>query len=118
MTAPTNSIGDIAEVTQHNSDRENQAGHAEEGWLHTGSIGALDLDGYPRITDRKKDMIVLSGGDNGAPARVEGMLIVEPEIAQAVVLGDGKPAISALLVAAFPQANGLLTPTLKVRGGR
>jgi len=74
MTAPTNSIGDIAEVPQHNSDRENQAGHAEEGWLHTGGIG------------RKRDMIVLSGGDNDAPARVEGMLIAEPEVAQAVVL--------------------------------
>ena len=71
-----------------------------DGWLHTGDIGELDPDGYLRITDRKKDMIVLSGGDNVSPARVEGMLVGEPEIAQAVVLGDGKPAISALLVAA------------------
>ncbi len=79
---------------------EDTAAAIQDGWLHTGDIGVLDPDGYLRITDRKKDMIVLSGGDNVAPARVEGMLIAEPEIAQAVVLGDGKPAISALLVAA------------------
>ena len=79
---------------------EDTAAAIRDGWLHTGDIGELDPDGYLRITDRKKDMIVLSGGDNVSPARVEGMLIGEPEIAQAVVLGDGKPAISALLVAA------------------
>ena len=79
---------------------EETAAAIRDGWLHTGDIGELDPDGYLRITDRKKDMIVLSGGDNVSPARVEGMLIGEPEIAQAVVLGDGKPAISALLVAA------------------
>ncbi len=79
---------------------EDTAAAIQDGWLHTGDIGVLDPDGYLRITDRKKDMIVLSGGDNVAPARVEGMLIAEPEIAQAVVLGDGRPAISALLVAA------------------
>ncbi len=79
---------------------EATAAAIRDGWLHTGDIGVLDPDGYLRITDRKKDMIVLSGGDNIAPARVEGMLVAEPEIAQAVVLGDGKPAVSALLVAA------------------
>ena len=57
----------------------------QDGWLHTGDIGALDDDGYLRITDRKKDMIVLSGGENVSPAKVEGMLMAEPEIAQAVV---------------------------------
>ena len=51
-----------------------------DGWLHTGDIGALDDDGYLRITDRKKDMIVLSGGENVSPAKVEGMLMAEPEI--------------------------------------
>lgn len=69
-----------------------------DGWLHTGDIGELDADGYLRITDRKKDMIVLSGGDNVSPARVEGMLTSEPEIAQAVVAGEGQAGICALLV--------------------
>ena len=70
------------------------------GWLHTGDIGELDDAGNLRITDRKKDMIVLSGGENISPARIEGMLIAEDPIAQAVVLGDGKPGLTALVVAA------------------
>ena len=70
------------------------------GWLHTGDIGELDDEANLRITDRKKDMIVLSGGDNISPARIEGMLIAEDAIAQAVVLGDGRPGLTALLVVA------------------
>jgi len=71
-----------------------------DGWLHTGDIGRLDDDQYLHITDRKRDMIVLSGGDNVSPARIEGMMTAEPEIAQAVVAGDGRPALCALLVPA------------------
>ena len=71
-----------------------------DGWLHTGDIGELDADGYLRITDRKKDMIVLSGGENVSPARIEGMLIAEPAIAQAVVLGEGRAGLTALVVPA------------------
>jgi long-chain acyl-CoA synthetase len=71
-----------------------------DGWLHTGDIGVLDADGYLRITDRKKDMIVLSGGENVSPARIEGMLAAQPAIAQAMVLGEGRPGLSAILVAA------------------
>jgi len=71
-----------------------------DGWLHTGDIGELDADNYLRITDRKKDIIVLSGGENISPARIEGMLMAEPEIAQAVVCGDGHPGLNALVVPA------------------
>jgi long-chain acyl-CoA synthetase len=71
-----------------------------DGWLHTGDIGALDRDGYLRITDRKKDMIVLSGGENVSPAKIEGLLMAEPAIAQAVVAGDGRAGLTALLVPA------------------
>ena len=71
-----------------------------EGWLHTGDIGAIDADGYLRITDRKKDMIVLSGGENVSPARIEGLLVGEPAIAQAIVLGEGRPGLTALVVPA------------------
>jgi long-chain acyl-CoA synthetase len=70
-----------------------------DGWLHTGDIGALDR-GYLRITDRKKDMIVLSGGENVSPAKIEGMLMAETEIAQAVVTGEGRSGVSALVVPA------------------
>ena len=71
-----------------------------DGWLHTGDIGTLDAGGYLRITDRKRDLIVLSGGDNVSPARIEGMLAAEPEIAQAVVGGEAQAGLSALVVAA------------------
>jgi long-chain acyl-CoA synthetase len=71
-----------------------------DGWLHTGDIGDLDADGYLRITDRKKDLIVLSGGENVSPAKIEGLLMAEPEIAQAVVAGDGRAGLTALLVPA------------------
>jgi long-chain acyl-CoA synthetase len=74
-----------------------------DGWLHTGDIGALDAAGYLRITDRKKDMIVLSGGENVSPAKIEGMLMAEPAIAQAVVAGDGRAGVTALVVPAEGQ---------------
>ncbi len=70
-----------------------------DGWLHTGDIGAIGPGGYVRITDRKKDMIVLSGGENVSPAKIEGMLMAEPAIAQAVVVGDGRAGLTALVVA-------------------
>ena len=69
-----------------------------EGWLHTGDIGKFDEDGHLMITDRKKDIIVNSGGDNIAPQRVEGILCLEPEIAQAIVFGDKRPHLVGLLV--------------------
>ncbi len=70
----------------------------KDGWLHTGDIGHLDDDGYLVITDRKKDIIVNSGGDNIAPQRVEGIIILEPEFAQAMVYGDKRPHLVALVV--------------------
>jgi long-chain acyl-CoA synthetase len=69
-----------------------------DGWLHTGDIGEIDPDGYIRITDRKKDIIVNSGGDNIAPQRVEGFLTLQPEIGQAMVYGDRRPHLVALIV--------------------
>jgi long-chain acyl-CoA synthetase len=72
----------------------------QDGWLHTGDIGSIDEAGNLRITDRKRDMIVLSGGENVSPAKIEGMLMAEPEIAQAVVAGDGRAGLTALLVPA------------------
>lgn len=69
-----------------------------DGWLHTGDVGEIDADGDIRITDRKKDIIVNSGGDNLSPARIEGMLTLRPEIAQAMVYGDRRPHVVALIV--------------------
>lgn len=69
-----------------------------DGWLHTGDIGHFDNDNQLMITDRKKDIIVNSGGDNIAPQRIEGILCVEPEIGQAMVYGDKHPHVVALIV--------------------
>lgn len=70
----------------------------KDGWVHTGDIGEFDEDGYIKITDRKKDIIVNSGGDNVSPQRVENALTFEPEIAQAMVYGDKRPHLVAVLV--------------------
>jgi long-chain acyl-CoA synthetase len=79
---------------------QDTASAIQDGWLHTGDIGTIDENRNLRITDRKKDMIVLSGGENVSPAKIEGMLMAEPEIAQAVVAGDGRANLTALLVPA------------------
>lgn len=79
---------------------EETARTIRDGWLHTGDIGVIEPDGSLRITDRKKDMIVLSGGENVSPARIEGLLVAQPAISQAVAAGEGKAGISALLVPA------------------
>ncbi|MGW0364665.1 AMP-dependent synthetase/ligase [Streptomyces sp. NPDC002990] len=69
------------------------------GWLHTGDLATLDAAGDVRIVDRKKDLIINSGGKNMAPARIEGVLKASsPLIAHAVVIGDGRPFNVALLV--------------------
>ena len=67
-------------------------------WLATGDVGHLDKKGRIVITDRKKDLIINDKGDNVAPQLVEGMLTLQPEIAQAMVAGDRKPHLVALLV--------------------
>ncbi len=100
-----------------------------DGWLHTGDVGHLDPEGYLTITDRKKDIIVLSGGENVSPARIEGALMSEAEIAQAVVYGDGQAGLSALIVAsegedaraigrAVGRVNKLLSITERIRSHR
>jgi long-chain acyl-CoA synthetase len=67
-------------------------------WLHTGDIGYIDPKGRIVITDRKKDMIVNDKGDNIAPQKIEGMLTLQPEIAQAMVSGDKRPYVVGLIV--------------------
>ena len=70
-----------------------------DGWLHTGDIGEIDPeDGYLKITDRKKDIIVSAGGDNISPAKIENMITNESEIDQCMVYGDKKNYLVALIV--------------------
>jgi len=69
-----------------------------DGWLHTGDIGVLDEDGYLRIVDRKKELIITAGGKNISPANLEAALKTVPLVAQAFVVGDGQPYTAALLL--------------------
>ena len=93
-------------------DEAKTAETVRDGWLYTGDIGHLDEAGRLVITDRKKDLIVLDKGDNVAPQRVEGMLTLQPEIAQALVIGDRRPHLVGAIVpdgewtAAWCKANG------------
>ena len=80
---------------------QNEAASANvlhDGWLHTGDIGHIDDKGRIRITDRKKDMIVNDKGDNVSPQKIESMLTLQPEIAQAMVSGDRRPYVVGLIV--------------------
>lgn len=70
----------------------------KDGWLHTGDIGEIDAAGRLRITDRKKDLIINDKGENVAPQKVEGMLTLQPEIGQAMIAGDRRPYMVALIV--------------------
>jgi long-chain acyl-CoA synthetase len=74
-----------------------------DGWLRTGDVGHLDADGFLFITDRKKDLIITSGGKNIAPTELERLLVSDPMIDQAVVYGDRRPFVSAIIVPNFPK---------------
>jgi long-chain acyl-CoA synthetase len=72
-----------------------------DGWLHTGDLGRIDADGFLFITDRKKDLLITSGGKNVAPQPIEQLLTAQPAIAQAVVVGDNYPYLTALIAPSF-----------------
>jgi long-chain acyl-CoA synthetase len=69
----------------------------DDGWLRSGDIAEIDADGFVRITDRKKDIIVTAGGKNVSPQNLENELKLSPIISQALVIGDRRPYIAALI---------------------
>jgi len=79
----------------------------EDGWLRSGDLGSIDEDGFISITDRKKDILITAGGKNVAPANLENALKNAPLVSQALVLGDRRPYVTALITVDPEVADGL-----------
>jgi len=97
---------------------EDTAAALRDGWFHTGDIGTLDADGYLTITDRKKDLLVTSGGKKVAPQPIEATLRRSPLVAEAVLLGDRRRFISALIVPEFAALERRLKELARPAGDR
>lgn len=100
-------------------DPDSTASALEGGWLHTGDVGIIDADGHLKIVDRKKDIIITSGGKNIAPQEIENKLKVSPYIKDAIIIGDKRKYITALIeidyenVGKWAENNGIPYTTFK-----
>ena len=77
---------------------EKTAETLRDGWLHTGDVGSIDAEGYVRITDRMKDIIITAGGKNITPTEIENQLKFSPYVTDAVVIGDRRAFLTALIM--------------------
>jgi long-chain acyl-CoA synthetase len=100
----------------YNHEDETREAIDKEGWLHTGDIAEIDPDGYIKITDRKKEIIVLSGGKNVSPGYLESRLVGDPFIAQICVIGDRRKHLAAIIVPDFEALHGAQAKQLELNG--
>ena len=87
----------------------------DDGWLRSGDVGSIDEDGFVHITDRKKDLLVTAGGKNVAPQNLENALKAAPIVSQALVVGDRRPYVAALITIDPEQAKGVAPEELGER---
>ncbi|HEY4571866.1 MAG TPA: long-chain fatty acid--CoA ligase, partial [Kribbella sp.] len=80
-----------------NNDEATREVLERDGWFHTGDLGEFDVDGFIKITGRKKEILVTAGGKNVAPTMLEDQIRLHPLVSQCMVVGDGKPFIAALI---------------------
>jgi long-chain acyl-CoA synthetase len=107
--------GDIVFAGYHLDEAATREALTDDRWLRTGDLGSLDADGFLSVTDRKKDIIVTSGGENVSPQRLETALRASPYVAEALVVGDGRPYLVALLVPDRTQIGAAARSGLEVR---
>ena len=99
--SPENEIlvrGDIVFKGYLNQPQKTAETIDKDGWLHTGDVGAIDNEGYVKITDRMKDIIITAGGKNITPSEIENQLKFSPYISDAVVIGDKRPFLTCLVM--------------------
>jgi long-chain acyl-CoA synthetase len=89
----------------HKDPDATAAAFTEDGWFRTGDVGEIDEDGFLKITDRKKDLIITAGGKNIAPQNIENALKVSRFVSQAVAIGDRRPYVTALITLDWDEVN-------------
>jgi long-chain acyl-CoA synthetase len=107
----------IGNMLGYHNNPEATAEATKDGWFYTGDIGEIDADGFLKITDRKKSLFKTSGGKYIAPLHLEHELLSDPIIERAVVVGDGRPYVTALIVPNWPSVRiqGLAEAELTAR---
>jgi long-chain acyl-CoA synthetase len=107
----------IGNMLGYHNNPEATAEVLKDGWFYTGDIGEVDADGYLKITDRKKSLFKTSGGKYIAPLHLEHSLLSDPIIERAVVVGEGRPYVTALIVPnwAFAKSKGLDEAAVRAR---